>query len=107
MPANTRFVVRRRGDGYAVVDSDHFEREVRYDTETDAEREADRRNNEPPLRTYGVTWYCEVDASDEADAAVKARKFLAPSYRENWEPTAVELLESDDTPQEPKTRNKQ
>jgi hypothetical protein len=49
----------------------------------------------PDLHTYGVSWYVEVDAASPEDAIKKARKYLAPSYRDNWEPTSVEKMEVD------------
>lgn len=49
-----------------------------------------------PEHTYGLTFYVEVDATSEADAIKQAKKYLAPSYRENWEPLTVEHMEPGD-----------
>lgn len=93
---NGRFVVRRRApDDWAVVDSEHAQLDQRgFTTEDAAAKEAARLNDLMENgRTYGVTWYCEVDAVSPDAAVAEARKFLAPSYRENWEPTSVEAIE--------------
>lgn len=86
-----RFAVRRRPDGWATVDTEGLILERRFASRDAAERLAARQEAAlQPTSTYAVVWYCEVDALTESDAVEKARKFLAPSYRENWEPVSVD-----------------
>jgi len=95
---NERFAVRRRGDGWAVVDLNGGGKEVRFGSQVDAERYANSASKraERVERTYSVTGYCEVDAADETEAIAKARKFLALRYREDWEPVDVAAVSSVD-----------
>lgn len=44
-------------------------------------------------KTFGVSWYVEVDAETAEDAEAKAREFLAPKYRKHWLPLNVEEVD--------------
>lgn len=90
------YVVRRRPDGFVVWDSESRRTVSKHRTEAAASKAAKALNERPDERTYGVTWYCEVDAVSPEDATAKARRLLAPSYREGWEPVSVERFDPDE-----------
>lgn len=91
--AEERYVVRQRADGWAAVDTQGSLLEKRFRTKVMAERQCREWKASESYLRYAVVWYCEVDAATPEQATEKARKFLAPSYRENWEPASVELVE--------------
>lgn len=91
-----RYVVRRRPNGFVAWDSESRRTVSTHRTEAAAEKAAKTLNERPEERTYGVTWYCEVDAASPEEATAKARRFLAPSYREGWDPISVEPFEPDE-----------
>lgn len=92
--AEARYRTRRRADGWVVWDGESRMVVGRFCTnEAAANRQAAKFESAPDERTYSVVWYCEVDASTPEQAVARARKFLAPTYRDGWEPLSVELVE--------------
>lgn len=87
-----RFAIRRRAQGWAVVDTEGFRVDRMFDSEGAAVKAAAEEEGRVE-RTFAVVWHCEVDAIDAVEAEAKARKFLAANYRENWEPLSVDEVE--------------
>lgn len=95
MTEEPRYAVRRRANGYFVVDMTGGKLAKGPFSPRGAEKLARELNIEEEigLRTYAVLWYVEVDAINEDEAEAKARKYLGREWRENWPVYSVEEID--------------